>query len=146
MTTKRCAHCGELFQSRPQVPEQTYCASKECQRARKRQWQQVKLQSDAAYRANQRDAQRAWQERHPDYWRDYRESHPAYAERNRDRQRAKPSRQPPSPIAKMDVSSPLDGIYQLRIVAEHSLAHQVSWIVELVPVCAQCPCKRDACK
>lgn len=146
MTTKRCAYCGELFQTRPQVPGQTYCASKECQLARKRQWQQVKLQSDAAYRANQRDAQRAWQERHPDYWRGYRETHPAYAERNRERQRSKPSRPSTSIVAKMDTSAPLEGIYQLRIVAAQALENRTVWIVELVPICVQCPCKKDVCK
>lgn len=146
MTTKRCAYCGELFQTRPQVPDQTYCASKGCQRARKRKWQQAKLQSDAAYRANQRDAQRAWQERHPDYWRGYRETHPEYAERNRDRQRLKASPRTTSTIAKMDTSAPIDGIYQLRIIAAHAREIRNGWIVELVPICDQCPCKKDACK
>lgn len=32
--TRRCAHCGKPFQPRPQVPNQTYCPSVECQRER----------------------------------------------------------------------------------------------------------------
>jgi hypothetical protein len=34
-----------------------------------------KLQSDPDYRSNQREAQRAWQESHPGYWRQYRNAH-----------------------------------------------------------------------
>jgi len=44
--TRSCAHCGQPFQLRPQVPNQTYCASAECQRARKLRWQQDKLRTD----------------------------------------------------------------------------------------------------
>ncbi|WP_082578907.1 hypothetical protein [Achromobacter sp. Root565] len=146
MTTKRCAHCGVLFQARPQVPHQMYCSAKICQRARKQSWQQEKLHNDAAYRANQRDAQRAWLARHPDYWRDYRDTHPAYTERNRDRQRVKQPDQSAPKLAKMDMSGPLSGIYQLRILTSHFLADRVFWIVELVPAGEQRSCKKDTCK
>lgn len=146
MTTKRCAHCGELFQGRPQVPDQTYCSAKECQRARKQRWHQEKLRNDAAYRANQRDAQRAWLERHPDYWKDYRDAHPAYAERNRDRQRLKQSDQSAPRVAKMDTSAPPAGVYQLRVLASHLLTDSAFWVVELVPAGEQHPRKKDACK
>lgn len=112
MTTKRCACCGKPFQPRPQVPNQAYCSSPECQRARKRHWQQDKLQNDPDYRGNQRDAQRAWQERNPDYWRSYRDTHPEYAERNRNRQRPKQSNPQRAELAKMDVSGLQSGLYQ----------------------------------
>lgn len=69
MTLKHCAGCGQAFQPRPQAPKQTFCSAPACQRSRKRQWQQSKLQSDPDYRGNQRQAQRAWHESHPDYWR-----------------------------------------------------------------------------
>jgi endogenous inhibitor of DNA gyrase (YacG/DUF329 family) len=69
--TRSCAHCGQPFQPRPQVPNQTYCSSAECQRARKLRWQQDKLRTDPDYRDNQRDTQRAWFDRHPGYWRAY---------------------------------------------------------------------------
>lgn len=74
--TRRCACCGQPFQPRPQVPNQTYCSSAECQRARKLRWQQAKLRADPDYRDNQRDAQRAWFDRHPGYWRAYRAANP----------------------------------------------------------------------
>ena len=60
---KRCACCGNSFEPRPQVPDQAYCSSPDCQRARKRQWQRAKLQSDSDYRINQRAAQQAWSQR-----------------------------------------------------------------------------------
>lgn len=79
--TRPCACCGNLFEPRPQVPNQTFCSSPDCQRARKRQWQRAKLQSDPDYRDNQRAAQQAWSQRNPDYWRDYRADRPDYGKR-----------------------------------------------------------------
>lgn len=88
MTNKICACCGQPFEPRPQVPDQAYCSSPNCQRARKRQWQRAKLQSDSDYRINQRAAQQEWSQRNQEYWRDYRDARPEYAQRNRDQQRA----------------------------------------------------------
>lgn len=67
--TRHCTYCGKPFEPRPQVPDQAYCSAPACQRARKRQWQQAKLQSDPDYRINQRAAQQAWSQRNQDYWR-----------------------------------------------------------------------------
>ncbi len=43
---RHCTCCGKPFEPRPQVPDQAFCSSPNCQRARKRQWQRAKLQSD----------------------------------------------------------------------------------------------------
>ena len=69
MITKRCACCGQTFEPLPQVPDQAFCSSPDCQRARRRQWQRDKLKSDGDYRINQQDAQLAWTQRNQDYWR-----------------------------------------------------------------------------
>lgn len=139
MIKKRCACCGQLFQPRPQVPKQAYCSSLKCQRARKLRWQQDKRQNDPDYQGNQRDAQRAWQERNPEYWRNYRSTHPEYAERNRNRQSAKPSISKRSKVAKMDVSELPDGLlaglYRIRPVTGTGPAKSGAWIVEITPVC-----------
>lgn len=74
MTTKYCTHCGHPFEPRPQVPDQAFCSAPECQRARKREWQRAKLQSDPDYRINQQAAQRAWSQRNHDYWRNHRDA------------------------------------------------------------------------
>lgn len=74
MTTRLCAHCGHPFEPRPQVPDQAFCSAPECQRARKREWQRAKLQSDPDYRINQQAAQRAWSQRNHDYWRNHRDA------------------------------------------------------------------------
>ena len=148
MTTKRCACCGQPFQPRPQVPSQAYCSMPECQRARKRRWQQDKLLNDHDYRGNQRDAQRAWLERHPDYWRNYRNAHPEYVERNRDQQRAGASGNNTS-LAKMDVCSSTSlapGLYRISLASGIGESNGGTLIVEITPVCVDCPCKKDACK
>jgi hypothetical protein len=97
---KTCPHCQRTFLPHPAVRNQQYCGSTECQRARKREWQQAKLASDADYRENQAAAQRAWRQRNPEYWRHYRERHPAYREANRLRQRERNGQR--RAMAKMD--------------------------------------------
>ena len=100
--TRHCTYCGKPFEPGPQVPDQTYCSARDCQRARKRQWQRAKLQSDPDYQINQRAAQKAWSQRNQDYWRNYRDTRPEYAQRNRKQQRSRDQGRNVD-IAKMDL-------------------------------------------
>ena len=102
MANKLCVACGEPFQPRPQVPQQSYCAAPECQRERRRQWQRSKLQSDPDYQDNQMRAQQAWSRRNPNYWREYRKSNPEYVERNRALQLTRNAKAHDAQVAKMD--------------------------------------------
>lgn len=142
--TKRCACCGRTFEPRPQVPDQAYCPSPECQRARKRQWQRNKLKSDPDYRINQRAAQEAWSQRNRDYWRHYRDGRPEYEQRNRDQQKLRDARGQDVDLAKMDVCDLPTGLY--RIVRHPGLPRDASgsMVIEITPVCLECPCKMDA--
>ena len=148
MMIKLCAGCGQAFQPRPQAPTQTFCSAPACQRTRKRQWQQSKLQSDPDYRGNQRQAQRAWQESHPDYWRQYRDAHPEYAERRRDRQRS--GKFSNTDGVKMDAWIPppmlTPGLYKIAPAKGGDVSNSGTLVVEITPVCLDCPCKKDACK
>ncbi len=144
--TRRCACCGEPFEPRPQVPGQAYCSSPDCQRARKRQWQRAKLQSDPDYRHNQRDAQRAWLDRNPDYWRNYREARPGSAQSNREDQRIRDANGSDVDLAKMDVCDLPSGVYRIRRFPAPAQASDDSWLVEITPVCLTCPRKMDVCK
>ncbi|KAB1590315.1 hypothetical protein C5O75_018625 [Burkholderia cepacia] len=145
MALKPCICCGDLFEPRPQTPRQTYCSSPTCQRARKRQWQREKLCNDPDYRDNQRDAQRTWRKRHPDYWRQYRNSHPDYVGRNRSQQRTELHASLDN-FAKMDAPAIVPGLYWIRSAAAPRRENQASWLVTIEPVCIDCPCKKDACK
>jgi hypothetical protein len=80
----QCAapHCSRILDPDPRVKNQRYCGEKDCQRARKRQWQKDKLAADPDYRANQRDCQIEWHRQHPGYYKKYRQEHPRYSERN----------------------------------------------------------------
>ncbi|ELX11348.1 hypothetical protein Jab_2c34670 [Janthinobacterium sp. HH01] len=148
MTLKHCAGCGQAFQPRPQAPKQTFCSAPACQRIRKRQWQQSKLQSDPDYRSNQRQAQRTWQESHPDYWRQYRGLHLKYAQRGQDPQRAGPFSNTDG--VKMDAwisaSTLVPGLYKIAPARVSGISSGGSLIVEITPVCLDCLCKMDACK
>jgi len=98
---RKCKACGGHFSPRPQNPDQQFCSKPECQRERKRRWQQHKRATDADYRDNQARARRRWAQTHPDYWRQYRRNHPEYAARNRILQRERDRRRRKG-LAKMD--------------------------------------------
>ena len=120
---RKCKACGGRFSLRPQNPDQQFCSKPECQRERKRRWQQHKRATDADYRENQARARRQWAQRHPDYWRQYRREHPDYAVRNRILQRERDRRRRES-LAKMDASAGktfvVSGSYWLIPVTEQA--------------------------
>ena len=107
-----CAHCGRDFNANPRVKNQRYCNRLECQRARKTLWQRQKLTMDPAYQENQRDCGKSWRQRHPEYWRQYREQHRLSRERNRLLQRVRNAKRRSSRrtaqkvIANMDTLTP----------------------------------------
>lgn len=137
MDSKLCAACGQLFRPRPQTPSQTYCPAHDCQRERRRHWQQAKLHHDPDYHDNQARAQQAWSQRNPDYWRQYRNAHPTYVERNREMQRERNRRRRDLSIAKMDASTAAlasrlaSGIYCLMPVKASGIAKMGGWVVEI---------------
>ena len=83
---RKCKHCCQGFNPRPQNPDQQYCSERACQRARKRNWQRRKLLVDLDYRVNQSAARSSWRGKNPDYWSNYRAKNPDYVEGNRQRQ------------------------------------------------------------
>ena len=141
--TQHCACCGRPFEPRPQVPDQAYCSAPDCQRARKRQWQRAKLQSDPDYRINQRAAQQAWSQRNQDYWRNYREDRPEYVQRNREQQRLRDANGADVDLAKMDVCDLPPGLYRITRHPAFPRESGASWVVEITPVAVTCPRKMD---
>jgi hypothetical protein len=132
---RRCLACARLLQLIPQVPDQSYCSSEACQRERRKLWQRDKRQDDSAYQANQAKAQRAWSQRNPDYWKQYREAHPEYAERNRQQQQKRNLERRSGNIAKKNVSPaapPLaSGVYRLSAEGDGLIAKMAAWIVKI---------------
>jgi len=140
MMTKRCAYCDHPFEPRPQVPNQAFCPSPNCQRARKRQWQRNKRQSDPDYRSNQQAAQRTWTQRNQGYWRSYREAEPEYERRNREKQRLRDANarnhEHSSGLAKMDASTLPSGIYRITRHPVFPRETANSLVVEITLLCA----------
>lgn len=102
MHSKKCSACGrKLTQRSP--GRQTHCATDKCQRSRRRKWQKEKRKSDPDYKDNQSRAQRAWAERNPNYWRDYRRRNPEYTEKNRVREKERRMNRNAKSVAKMDL-------------------------------------------
>ena len=133
MQCRRCAACGRSFHPCPQIPEQRFCSQADCQRERRRRWKRRQRQTDPDYRDNQARAQRAWSERHSEYWRQYRRQHPQYNERNRQQQRVRNARRGTGEnagvIAKGNVSDAFEpefsGTYVLTPLAEEPIAKRV---------------------
>lgn len=142
MKNKCCAACGQSFRPHPQVPNQSYCSDIQCQRERRRRWQRDKLKTDADYRDNQSRAQRAWLDRNPEYWREYRDTHPEYVERNRNQQRDRSAQVRVSDAAKMDASNPVlplpSGIYHLSLATNSGIAKMDVWTVEITVHACDC--------
>lgn len=136
MENRWCTACGQVFKPRPQSPRQAYCERAECQRARKRLWQRAKRKTDADYHQNQLAAQKAWREKNPAYWSNYRESHPEYTAENRNRQHVRNERRAAAPneIAKGDASScwPLQsGLFKLFQIEHGEMVPGRCWTVRL---------------
>lgn len=135
MESRWCTKCGSAFEPRPQVPHQTYCSQPQCQKERRRLWQQVKRLSDPDYLENQSHAQRAWAARNSEYWRKYREEHPDYVAKNRTQQKKRSSANRKAKVAKIDASKPQipmgPGLYRLRILEQQEIANGDVWLVQL---------------
>ena len=136
MGIKRCLACGDALPLNTRNPDQSYCSRSECQRERRKLWQRERKLLDPTYRDAQAAAQKAWAERHGDYWRRYREQHPDYVDRNRTQQRARNSSQRSGPpIAKMDASPPTlplpSGTYRLELKNAEGVAKMDAFTVEI---------------
>lgn len=87
---RNCIVCGKFLnpaEKNHRGRHSDICEDIKCKRIRKRKWQRKKMQTDPAYKGNQKAAQQKWHTTHPNYWRDYRASHTPYTERNRKQQR-----------------------------------------------------------
>ena len=137
--SKQCQACGHPFTPRSQNPNQKYCTNSECQRERRRRWQQQKRRDDADYRDNDARASKAWATENPEYWKRYRDENPAYAERNRNLQQQRNQNLRTSVIANEDVSRPFNqlpaGRYRMVRIEDGS-ANGDAWIVEIAILAA----------
>ena len=134
MTCKICAHCGQLFTAL-RNPRKTYCSAPDCQKARKRKWQERQRLSDPDFVLAKRDAQRKWAQNNQDYWSQYRQSRQQYAASNRKKQRQRNVATRSDVIAKTDASNPLQhlrpGLYAIRAVPSLGVAKTDALLVEI---------------
>lgn len=141
MKRRKCNHCGRSFVVTSRHPDQTYCSRKECQRARKTDWQRRKLASDEDYRVNQAACWADWASRHPGYWKRYREKHPEYVQRNKEKQRERNRinrAKPPLIATSSNNKTPfISGYYELIPVADTPCANMEPILVRIHE--AACP-------
>ena len=121
MLTQLCANCSNSFIPRPQTPGQEFCSERPCQKERRKRWRQKKMEADPDYRLNQSRAQRAWLDRNPDYWREYRKNKGIKTKSIQIR-------------GQLKSEQPLSGRYQMRFVSKKEVAKSDVWIVEITPV------------
>jgi hypothetical protein len=82
-----CIHCGGVFKRHR--PDQMYCPEKACQKARKATWQRRELKRNPQYNEDQKQANKDWYAKTPEYWKAYRKKHPERTDRNRILQRVR---------------------------------------------------------
>jgi len=139
---RKCKHCGRSFAIGARHPNQKYCTQKQCQRARKNDWQRRKLASDEDYRGNQAACKANWSKRNTGYWKQYRKKNPEYAQRNREKQRKRnfnrrqrSDRPIASGLAKMDAKNGqralISGYYKLIPVTDIPVANMEPIIVSI---------------
>ena len=141
---KRCQNkdCGVLFVPCPQVPKQKFCSKKECQQARKREWNKKKLASDPEYREARDGAQQRWKNKNPNYWQDYRARHSEYTRKNREQQNIRNQKRRQNPpvakIVKTDESIPINkvltGRYKIAPVRADMIVKTDECIVEITAI------------
>lgn len=138
-----CLHCGNEFMPHACRPDQKYCSSGKCQRARRARWQRLKMKRDKDYRDNKRRCEQEWRQKNQGYWQAYRKKNPDYAERNRVRQRIRDARRRRSSslkmLAKLDVFtrphySRKGGLFRIVPQGRGLLAKLDVLTVKLIPV------------
>src|SRR3984957_17560665 len=93
MGERRCRYCEKAFQPSKYQPQQTVCSEVDCQKRRRIEYRQQKLNADEEYRQVCRDSSRKWRSRNVDYWKQYRAKNPDAVARNREKQKARDTRQ-----------------------------------------------------
>ncbi len=93
MSTIVCAHCQETVPANPRIKDQEYCGKPACQRARKTAWERQKIETDPDYRANRKESQKTWIDKHPEYYKVYRKKNPQKVLQNRIRQKLRNRKQ-----------------------------------------------------
>ena len=127
-----CINCSAIFEQIPQVPNQLYCSKEKCQKERKRQWQEKKRKVDKDYKENQYRAQKAWAERNPNYWREYRKKSSIAQQKNRPSNASSMDRHKTQKnIDESKLNSIEDGIFHLRVIDKPN-GKMDAWIIELV--------------
>ncbi len=83
ISTFICQHCGRICQFNPCAKDQEYCSRKECQNARKRDWEKRRYRTNKKYREARLKSQKKWREDYPqkEYQKEYRSKHPDYVAR-----------------------------------------------------------------
>lgn len=141
---KRCRNkdCSIRFIPCRQVPEQEFCSRKECQLARKREWNRKKLVSDPDYKEARKEAQERWKDKNPNYWQEYRVTHPEYIQKNRKQQHLRNQKRrqnlPVDKIVKTDESIPINngltGRYKITPVRADMIVKTDEYIVEITAI------------
>lgn len=127
---KICIHCRSFFETKKNVPQQSYCSELSCQRARKQSWHAHKLRSDQDYRTNQRKAQKAWQNSHPEYWKKYRDKN-ALVQPSDNTVEGNFAFQSFKKVVDESLPLKLNGLFELRVLRKNRRVKMDVYIVEM---------------
>ena len=134
-----CFHCAAMFI--PRNRRKYCCGRPEFQRARKANWQRIKMKTDPDYRTAQKLSKQKWTVNNTGYWKTYREQNPEKVVRNRilqtirNRHRAVVKKSDDVPIAKMDVRidvnfQPVGQFLLVPLIAKMDATKSVSGVLK----------------
>ena len=78
ISTFICHHCDRRCRFNPRVKNQEYCSRKECQQARKSEWDKKQYHTKKRYRKKRLASQKTWRKKRKEYQKEYRARHPEY--------------------------------------------------------------------
>jgi hypothetical protein len=83
ISTFVCQHCGYTCRCNPRIKNQKYCSKKECQKARKLEWEKRRYRTNKKYRKTRLISQKTWRKNYPhkEYQKEYRSRRPDYVAR-----------------------------------------------------------------
>jgi hypothetical protein len=152
MGERRCRYCEKSFPPSKYQPRQEVCRGAGCQKRRRSEYRRQKLKADEEYRQVCRDSSRKWRRQNPDYWKQYRANHADVVARNREKQKARDTRQHLRELANntsaLDLKHSTAAVWLLNgeaagLANNNSVSGQV-FVIEALPRC-QGP-GREACK
>lgn len=90
-----------------------------------------KIKTDREYQENQRDAQKQWRAKNPEYWKTCRKNHPKYVKNNREQQKQRRAKQQAAAKAQQPPknAAPLENVTKMDLAPVQPIIQEGKYII-----------------